>query len=309
MREKILKFIKFFSLLIVVTIPFIYLTQVKADSGWDTGYDSGGWDSGGWDSGGYDSSWDYDYGTSSSSSYHGSSEADGGIFIIMIILLILFILLANYCTKGQLLSTNVTKTDKKEVDYEQYRNYGDVSYSDINEDKLKEIMPGYTVMQLKEMVYNKFVNIQNAWMEFDYDKLRELCTDELYNTYVSQLNVLKVKKGKNIMSDFVTKFSYITDVVIENNLYVVKAILRIEFYDYVIDTTNNKVTRGTKNTKITNTYNLEFVKSVKDNKSKIDKCPNCGAKIDVVTSAECEYCGSTIVKDASDFVLSKKNKI
>ena len=296
MKRDFIKLLKGFILLLVLIFPFVYLTQVKADSGWDTGYDSGGYDSGGWDSGGYDS-WDYDYGHSSSNSsggggsspyYTSSFGIDDLIFVIFFFAVIFFVIYGLSYAKGQA---------KPEINF----------HEDISDDKLKIIMPNYTLDELKKIVTQKFIDIQNAWMEFDYDKLRELCTDELYNSYVTQLDVLKIKNGKNIMSDFITQYIYITDVAVENKNYVVKAVLKIEFYDYVINTINNNVIRGRKSTKVLNTYNLEFVKSIND-KEEI-KCPNCGAPVNTVTSKECEYCGSTIVFDSNDFVLSKKNII
>ena len=54
------------------------------------------------------------------------------------------------------------------------------------------------------------------------------------------------------------------------------------------------------------TYDLTFIKS----KSETDnKCPNCGAPLDNVTSSVCPYCKSTIVNGSHDFVLSKKSAI
>lgn len=296
MKEWSKRFSSFLLILCILMLSFSYLMPVRADSGWDTGYDSGGYDSGGWDSGGYDS-WDYDYehssdyghsgGGGTNSYYTSSFGIDDLVFVIFFFAVIFFVIYALSYARGQA---------KTEFNF----------HEDISEDKLKEIMPNYTVAKLKEIVTKKFIDIQNAWMEFDYDKLRELCTDELYNSYKTQLETLKIKNGKNIMSDFITQYIYITDAVVENNNYVIKAVLKIEFYDYVINTINNNVIRGRKNTKVLNTYNLELVKSIND---KDIKCPNCGAPVNAVTSKECEYCGSTIVFDSSDFVLSKKNII
>ena len=39
-------------------------------------------------------------------------------------------------------------------------------------------------------------------MEFDYNKLKEILSDELYNPYEVDLEVLKTKNQKNIMKDF-----------------------------------------------------------------------------------------------------------
>lgn len=279
MKEWSKRISSFLLILCILMLSFSYLMPVRADSGWDTGYDSGGYDSGGWDSGGYDSGYSSGGGT-------GNSNASPVSPAIIVITIFLFALLVYIIS-----SISCERKIKKE---------------DISEDKLRRIIPNYTLDELKKMVIQKFIDIQNAWMEFDYDKLRELCTNELYNSYATQLNVLKIKNGKNIMSDFITQYIYITDAVVENNNYVIKAVLKIEFYDYVINTINNNVIRGRKNTKVLNTYNLELVKSIND---KEIKCPNCGSPVNAVTSKECEYCGSTIVFDSNDFVLSKKNII
>ena len=42
-----------------------------------------------------------------------------------------------------------------------------------------------------ERAFENFIAIQYAWSEFKYKKLRELCTDELYNSYKSQIETLK----------------------------------------------------------------------------------------------------------------------
>lgn len=291
--EKIRKICKYIVLLLILTVPFIFLTQVKADSGWDTGYDSGGYSggySGGWDYDSYD--YDNDYGHSSSSSYGYSNYSytwDAYDFVIIIIVVAVLIWIYVY------------SRSKKDANNNKTPNF----YEDISEDRLKEIMPDYDIDELKAIAVEKFINIQNAWMEFNYDELRKLCTDELFNSYKIQLETLKLKNGKNIMSDFKSLFCYVTDVRVENNNYIVTFALKIEFYDYVIDTKTEKVTRGNKYDKVTNTYTLEFVKSV--SKDEDGKCPNCGAPIKGSASNVCGYCGSTIVKDASDFVLSKKN--
>lgn len=274
MKEWVKRISSLLLILCILMLSFSYLMPVRADSGWDTSYDSGGYSSGGYDSG---------YSSGGGTGNSNASPVSPAIIVITIFLFALLVYIISFIS--------CERKIKKE---------------DISEDKLRRIIPNYTLDELKKMVIQKFIDIQNAWMEFDYDKLRELCTNELYNSYATQLNVLKIKNGKNIMSDFITQYIYITDAVVENNNYVIKAVLKIEFYDYVINTINNNVIRGRKNTKVLNTYNLELVKSIND---KDIKCPNCGAPVNAVTSKECEYCGSTIVFDSNDFVLSKKNII
>ena len=45
-------------------------------------------------------------------------------------------------------------------------------------------------IKLLEESYEIFIETQIAWMNFDYDKLREVTTDNLYNTYYNQLQSL-----------------------------------------------------------------------------------------------------------------------
>lgn len=287
------KNLKIFLILLIILVAFVSINLTNADSGWDTSYDSGGGSSS-WAS---DSS-SYDWGDSdytSSSRVSSSSPASISIiiftssltFIIFIFILIYIFNLKNYVNSV----TNIKN-----------------QFFDIKETRLKEILPDINLSELKQIILDKFIDIQNAWMEFDYDKLRELCTDELYNAYKTQLEILKMKNGKNVMKDFTPVEIKITDLNESNGIITIMAFLHISFFDYVIDVTTNVVTRGTNKNKISNNYMLTFIVA-KDNIKRTDKCPNCGAKIDSTISTTCKYCDSIIVHEAKDFVLSKKTNI
>ena len=270
----------------------INLNRVRADSGWDTSYDSGGWDIGG--GGDYGGGWDSSDSWSSGGSSGGYSSGDPSSFIFVLFLFIIFIVILSMLSEASHKGGSRTKNL--------------VMRADISEDRIKELLPDETLGSLKHMAFEKFIQIQNAWMDFDNDKLRELCTDELYNTYVADLDVLKIKNGKNIMSDFDQEEIKIVDIKNENDIVTVTVYLRVNFYDYVINEKDQTVIRGNKTYKITNNYNMDFVRVKKKPKKEI-RCPNCGAEVKAVTSGKCEYCGSTIVVNANEFVLSKKTNI
>ena len=276
-----------FIALITVGISVVYkvnLRTLTADSGWDSDYGGGGSDWGGsssWDSGGSD------WGSSSSGS--GGSSLSSPIevlasFFIMFIIIVIIIAVG-------LSSSN--KTSTRQVPTFENKDY-----------LIPRFFPEYKTDEFIDKVYNIFVNVQVAWMIFDYDKLSKLCTDELYNSYKTDLEVLKLKNGKNIMNDFEKKQCFVTDIKEENNNYIVQVFLQVSFHDYVIDTTNNKVIRGNKNYLMHNSYLLEYV--VSKNNKKITKCPNCGA---IIKGRDCEFCNSHIDTENYDIVLSKKNRV
>ena len=272
-------------LLIISVLSFNTLSlKPKADSGWDSSYDSGSWDS--WDSG---SSWssDSDWGYSSGN-YSGSGDINPISFIIIMIIIITIIIIVSK-NNGSITSSSRVINN---------------IYSDVSDDILNKY--GIDKASFKKMVYEKYVDIQKAWMEFDYTHLRDNLTDELYNSYIMQLDALKIKNQKNIMSNFEPIDTKIISIKEENGLVNVNVYLRVEMYDYVVDS-DNKVLRGSSNRKIDIEYIITFVKTTKEVHDTI--CPNCGAKIDATTGGKCEYCGTVIVIDAKDYVMSKKSCI
>ena len=277
---------KFIVFLTVIGMLFSGVNWVKADSGWDSSYDSGGgWDSGGWDSGGWDSggSW------SSSSSGGSYSDGDGFAFMIIFAVVVIIIIYFSINNRGGKGGSGSTSNFNK--------------YSDIKDDRLKKI--GMDADEFKKLAFELYKSIQEEWMNFDYEGLRKHLTDELYNSYVMQLDALKVKGQQNIMKDFENIDVKITNITEESGIVNVTVYLHTAMYDYVVDN-NKKTVRGKDNHKIDIEYSITFVKASDES---LKKCPNCGAPFEGVAGGKCEYCGSTIVIGPKEYVMSKKTCI
>lgn len=277
---------KFIVFLTVIGMLFSGVNLVKADSGWDSSYDSGGgWDSGGWDSGGWDSggSW------SSSSSGGSYSDGDGFAFMIIFAVVVIIIIYFSINNRGGKGGSGSTSNFNK--------------YSDIKDDRLKKI--GMDADEFKKLAFELYKSIQEEWMNFDYEGLRKHLTDELYNSYVMQLDALKVKGQQNIMKDFENIDVKITNITEESGIVNVTVYLHTAMYDYVVDN-NKKTVRGKDNHKIDIEYSITFVKASDES---LKKCPNCGAPFEGVAGGKCEYCGSTIVIGPKEYVMSKKTCI
>ncbi len=263
------------SLLILFLIGLfsINFVRVRADSGWDSDFDFDFGDSD------WGSSWDSDWG---SSDYSGGG---GNPIIIVIIIVVIIIIIASKSSKNSLNNPNNSNVNK----------LGNV---DVN-------IPGFNESDFLNQTYKTYIDVQHAWTNFDYDTLQKLLSDELYNSYKSQLKALSLKKQKNLMHDFELVSNEITSFSESEKEYTIKTKMCVKFYDYVVDK-DEKVLRGNNKRRIIMTYELTFVKSKAD---KANKCPNCNAPLDNVASSICPYCNSTIVADYHDFVLSKKQAI
>lgn len=171
-----------------------------------------------------------------------------------------------------------------------------------NADSIKKSSHSEEEKELLLQAYEIFYNVQKAWMNFDYEKLRTLVTDELFNTYQTELQTLELKGQKNIMRDFTVKHSSVLSHKEENNNTTIVISLNVSFYDYIVDS-NGKVLRGKDTRKVTMFYHLTFVANLVSN----DKCPNCGAPLE--NPSYCDYCKSHIQALSTNLRLAKKQAI
>ena len=103
----------------------------------------------------------------------------------------------------------------------------------INE--IKKYIPSFDANKFLLNGYGIFVRIEEAWMNFDLEKVRDCITDEMFNMYESQLTSMEMNGEQNIMKDFRLLNSAITQASKQNNMLQVKARYTVEFYDYIIN--------------------------------------------------------------------------
>lgn len=261
--------------------------SIKADSGWDVDFGTGGSSWGG------GSDWGSDWGSFSVPSYHyhsGSSSYSDGDDSFFFVLVIVFIVVAIYFAKSS--STN---TSQKAPEYK---------YLPVSEDYLKSYLKDFNKQKFLNDAYQIYLDTQKAWSNFETKSLRNLLTDELFNTYNMQLKALKAKKQKNIISDFALEKIDTIGINVSNNKVTMKVVLIVSFFDYIVDISNN-VLRGNKNHKVSVTYELTFVSTINTKETK--NCPSCGAPINKNSASDiCEYCNSILVKNTYNWVLAKK---
>lgn len=274
------KFVLTLSIIFLLCIGAVFKPNlIKADSGFDSSWDSGSSD---WGS-------SSDWSSSSWDSYDSDGDLDGSsIFVIIIITIIIIVIVSIICSKKEGKSTEIE------------------SYSKLSDEEIHEYINDLDIEAFNNTVFNNYKQIQEAWMNFDLDSIRNLVSDEIYNMYSMQLNTLKVKSQKNIMSDITYINNYITDINIDNNTQTIETILKVSCFDYLVDDKNN-VVRGNKNIKMHYTYKLTFTRKVE--KQNLKHCPNCGAELSINSSGICNYCKSTIINNETNWIMTKKEMI
>jgi len=183
-----------------------------------------------------------------------------------------------------------------------------IKHKQITQDEVDKVIQNFDIEEFNFKAYQMFYDVQIAWMEFDYDKLKELLTDELYNTYYMQLETLKIKNQKNTMKDFELIDSKLVDLKEENDKYIAQVVLNVKFFDYIEDIKTNRVLRGTSRTKVDNTYILTFIKTKKESNNE-NICPQCGSSVKGNSTGICKYCKSKLINQTYDWVMAKKEII
>ena len=266
------------------------LRGATADSGFDSGFDSGG--SSSWDSGG-SSSWD----SGGSSGGSGSSinyDEDEAAIIVTFIIIMFFVLMAFHLSSLPSVTPTTSSTKKK------------VKAKDYVPEKLKTY--GIDEVKMIDIAYNTYVDIQNAWMDIEIDKVKDKLSDELYNTYKMQLLTLKRKKQRNVMSDFEFVEGFIYDIDDSKDNLSISIDLKVKCRDYLINDENKKVVRGNKNKLWNYEYTIDFLiaKSIED---VLKKCPSCGAELDEEKGSRllCPYCRTLLVRKSPNLVMTRKH--
>lgn len=191
----------------------------------------------------------------------------------------------------------------REIDKLDYDAYSVIQRNHIT-DKLNEL--GLTKENVLEEAYRIYVDVQKAWMEDKLESVKEIISDEIYNTYSAQLATLRIKKQQNIMDNFAYVDGFITSITSYNNCSYIRLLLCVKCKDYLISKESEKVIRGSSSIIHTYRYSLTFMISSET----IERCPSCGAKLlERGASVKCEYCGSDINRYSKNLVLTDKKMI
>lgn len=299
--------------LIILFILFLGMIfnpiTISADSGFDSSYDSGG------------SSYDSDSGDGGGGSIHVllafvivaifeainkkiKNNIVSGIITFPICIFLLLLMFGVIHTIITIIFTIFMLGGEKKVK-NKINISNDISHY-LNEEEIKNLDPNLNIEEFRATAFNIYKDVQEAWMNFDLDKIKNLVSDELYNMYSMQLDTLKIMGQKNIMSDITTNGVHIKNITFENNIETIETIMIIKCYDYIVDN-NEKVIRGNKNIMNIYAYKITFAKHT-DNKT-LKYCPNCGAPIDINSTGKCEYCASTIINNEAKWIMTKKQML
>lgn len=171
------------------------------------------------------------------------------------------------------------------------------------------IDPDFNEEAFREKLSNLYVQMQNGWTAKDIEPLRPYFSDAFFTQMERQLQTYK----NNHRTNYVERISVMSVSLKgfrqtpENDL--ITAVLQTRIVDYTLDDNTGTLLSGDRTREKFMTYEWDLVRSKGMTTSatagvKKIFCPNCGAPLDVNSSARCEYCGSVIHADNYDWQLA-----
>ncbi len=280
-----------FGLILSITINNLTYKESSntPDSGFDVDYDGGGSDYGG--------------GSDSSGSSYGGSENNipfNELPLIMQILIVFFYLFPVWII---LIFVYAGIKDNKE-----YKKLLEKRQKNMTHPIFDTLYKNYGLDYngLLNEAYKIFYDVQIAWTCFNYKKLRENLSDELYNEYEVQLETLKQKNQQNVMFGFEYNEAFLDDVIEENDTITFEINLNVSFHDYIVEHPTELVVRGNRDTVYECEYSLTYRISKNNNQN---YCPNCNAPLNNNASGHCPYCNSIVTPKNHKLILVKKMMI
>lgn len=242
-----------------ISFPIMNRQLVKADSGWDSSYDTNNYSSD------YGSSYSSEYGSSSYNNYNSdssysnlsgitniSSNATTQVFKLLAqqILENPFLGLCICLIVGGILLLLAAKIilplkSKKTV------NPNEVL--DLSEEEIKKIDGSLNKETLKQEGFNLYKKLEIAKSKRNLTTIKDLLSEELYKEYEKKLATLKEKHQKAVATDIILKEAKIISISKKNEKEEIQLYLHVSQYDYIIDQ-YKKVIRGTDEAK----YEIEY---------------------------------------------------
>ncbi|MFR9207515.1 MAG: TIM44-like domain-containing protein [Lachnospiraceae bacterium] len=254
----------------------------SSDSDWGGGGGSSSW--------GSSSSWDDDYSSSSGGIFFGFGDI--GVLIVIIVIAVVI---------------GVTK-QKKGSNKSGYAANSAANSPGLPISELLKKDPAFSEAEFLDRIGNMYVQMQNAWQNKQWEPMRALMTDNLYNQFNRQLNDLINRGYTNYIEKICVMDSSIVKYAQDEKNDILTVQLTARIIDYTVDAAG-KLISGNRNMEKFLTYEWTLTRdksavTISKEGTQTVSCPNCGAPVDINKSAKCDYCGTIVTINSADWVIS-----
>lgn len=153
-------------------------------------------------------------------------------------------------------------------------------------------------------VNNVFIQIYTALMTKEIENIKHFVTENVYQILEDKVAELKSQGLIQMYDELNVASTDILSYQIENNQMMIQVRILSRYLDYIVDEDGNYI-RGNNESRVSKNNELTFIKKINFQKAgTVNKCPGCGASIDVNKTGLCPYCGTTYNQEDKNWILS-----
>lgn len=168
--------------------------------------------------------------------------------------------------------------------------------------------PDFDDYKFKEFAKSTFLLLQEAWTALDWDKVRPLETDYLFQQHQYWIRCYKAEGVRNVLEEVAVTRVELAKVSLDRYFDALTVRIFARMKDYTVNASDGKVLSGSPDKLRHFSEYWTFVRrsGVTSKDRDATRCPNCGAPLDKVThSGDCEYCHTRITRGDFDWILSR----
>lgn len=254
------------------------------------------------DAGGFSGSNSYGGGSSGGGGGYsgGSSSSSGGeggfedfVFVVIVMVIVVVVCLVKRGEGGAQPAGAATTPDSRLQSIEE----------------LKKRDPNFSASSIEELIAGVYVQMQQNWTRKDFEPMRPYFSNALFSQFSNQLEQMKRNGQTNYVDNIAVLETHVRGwYETQGNEYLVMKV-RTRITDYTVVDATGAVVSGFKDKESFMEYEYVLSRTSGTKTSEMEKaieagqCPHCGAPINLVQNAKCEYCGSVIESKQHTWVI------
>src|SRR3954470_8644536 len=179
--------------------------------------------------------------------------------------------------------------------------------------QIREHDPGFEDDKFITDAQRSFFMVQQAWTELKPDMSRRVMADNIWQQHKVQIEGYESQNKRNVLEGLAIANARIIKAESDGAYDTIVLRMLAGCADYDIDMKNNKIVRGNKDfTQFTEDWT--FQRSSKAT-TKVgggtmqQRCPNCGAPLDLDLQGVCKYCHAAVMSGDYDWVLTRIEQV
>ncbi|MEO8380730.1 MAG: transporter [Acidobacteriota bacterium] len=163
---------------------------------------------------------------------------------------------------------------------------------------------GFDWNAFQERVARVAVQLQDAWSARDWEQVRPLETESLFQMHRYWIEAYTRQRLRNIVAGFQITGIEVVKILTDAFYEGVTVRMHAEGRDHTVDDNGNVVAGSKSQLRRWSEY-WTFIRSRAAQGTGTASCPNCGAKLSVGATGICEYCGGKLTTGEFDWILSR----